>query len=383
MKPAQAVTTFLAIVRNWRYVRFPTLTRPMIDPAPLPVRIGSHEADLDDAFLMRVQACYQRATAQAAASDGAIWQALEERNRPFLDALKGSDPSALRPFLETLYAGDLLMGMGHVQRFIQGRKTLYPRPYFAMRVRDALMSLSEALALRGPASNQQTPLAGYRDRLRADLTPLVAEIELTLGHPVNVPAIGCPPGAEIGGRLFNPDLIRHAYVPHRITELCIGPEDPVLEIGGGYGVVARYMVLRGHRAWTIVDLPYVNAIQMLWLGATLGPDKVSGHGERRGDVHLHPSTDKVGLEAPVALALNMDSLPEIAAEEANAYLDLICRKADRFLSINQEAQATPRGGDAQNSVPRMMDGRPMRRLFRHPYWMEQGYVEELYARWQT
>ncbi len=351
----------------------------MIDPGPLPVQIAGDNSDLDDEFLARVQTCFKSAMSGEELRDGNIWKDYEQRNLPFVEALRHSDPSLLRPFVETLFANDVLLGMGHVQRFVRGRKTIYPRAYFGMRVRDSVMSLAEALAITGPHSNQQTSLSAYRNALSAELGPLIEKIEDVLGHSVATPEIGCPPGAEIDGRLFNPDLLRHAYVPHRLRQLNVGNDDPVLEIGGGYGVVARYGYLGGHRAWTIVDLPYVNAIQMLWLGATIGPDAVSGHGEARAAIHLHPSTDKAALDRPISFALNMDSLPEIPAEEAARYLDLICTRADRFLSVNQEARARPRGGTAQNSIPEMMRNRPMHRASRHPYWMEQGYVEELYV----
>ncbi|MEM7190900.1 MAG: hypothetical protein AAF439_14920 [Pseudomonadota bacterium] len=234
MKPAQAIETFLAVARNWRYLRFPTLTRPMIDATALPVRIGSDESSLSDAFLARVQSCYAHALEEQNADPSAIWKAMEDRNKLFLSALSSDDPAALRPFVETFYAGDMLMGMGHLQAFVKGRKTLYPRPYFGMRVRDSLMALGEALAVRGPPSNQQTPLRAYRSMMQADLAPLIADIETALGHEISVPQVGCPPGAEIAGRLFNPDLIRHAYVPHRLRQLGLKPDDPVLEIGGGY-----------------------------------------------------------------------------------------------------------------------------------------------------
>lgn len=350
----------------------------MIDAAPLPVGLAGDRSQLSDEFLSRVQECYRRSAA-AEDAPGAIWGGLAARNSAFTNALASRDPEILRPFVGTLYSGDLLLGMGHVQAFVVGRKTIYPQKYFSMRLRDAVLALGEALAVVHPASNQQTPLREYRNRLRSDPSEQIAAIERCLGHPIDVPEIGCPPVVRVAGRNFNPDLVRHAYIPHRLEQLDIAPDDPVLEIGGGYGVVARYAVLRGHRAWTIVDLPYVNAIQMLWIGATLGPEFVSGTGEPRAAIHLHPSTDKPGLVDDYALALNMDSLPEMPVDEAAHYLDLIEARCRRFLSVNQEAAAGPRRQAAQNVVPQLMAGRSLRRVSRHPYWMEQGYVEELYA----
>lgn len=375
MKPQEAIRQIGAALAGWRYIRFPTLTRPMLGAEGLPARNGENRVSLPDAFLARVMTCHARAMAAAETGDGAIWASIAARNRPFLDALASGEPSRLRPFADALYAGQAMMGMAHVQGFVTGGKTIYPRRYFGLRVRDSVLALAEALGVLGPPSNQQTPFRRYRDYLNQDLAPVIASIEAVIGHAIATPQVGCPPVVEIGDGLYNPDLIRHAYVPWRISQLGIGPGDPVLEIGGGYGCVARYAVLRGLSDWTIIDLPYVSAIQMLWLGAALGTDAVSGIGEPRAAIHLLPNSAKAELATRrFALALNMDSLPEISAEEAGRYLDLIAGSADRFLSVNQEARKS-----AQNSVSEMMRSRPMRRLARHPYWMEQGYVEELYV----
>ena len=181
-------------------------------------------------------------------------------------------------------------GMAHVQAFVAGRKTIYPKPYFALRVRDTILSLAEALAINGLPSNQQTSWSDYVAYLNQDLTDVIAEIEKRLGYKIEAPEVGCPPAYRIGGRPFNPDFIRHAYVIYRVGQVGIQPGDPILEIGGGYGCVARYAFLSDHTNYTIIDLPYVNAIQMLFLGATVGSCNVSGYGETPA-----PSDSKTAL----------------------------------------------------------------------------------------
>ena len=156
-----------------------------------------------------------------------------------------------------------------------------------------------------------------------------------------------------------------------------------LEIGGGFGAVSRYGHMRGFADITIIDLPFANAVQAGFLAATLGEDKVRFHTEAdresSGKVTLWPSTRKASLTRNFALAINMDSLPEINAEEAQAYLDLIRDQADAFWSVNQEAEKETKGGMKQNRVSAMADAMTeFHRKHRHPYWLEQGYVEELY-----
>ena len=241
--------------------------------------------------------------------------------------------------------------------------------------------MAEALAINGPPSNQQTSWSDYVAYLNQDLTDIITEIEKRLGYAIDAPEVGCPPVCRIGGRPFNPDFTRHAYVMHRVGQLGIQPDEPILEIGGGYGCVARFAYLRGHTDYTIIDLPYVNAIQMLFLGATIGSGNVSGYGEARAAVQLIPSHRKELIAGRShALAINMNSLPELERSEALEYLELISRASRYFLSINQEARKTYGNKGEQLFINRMIaESGLMQLLNRHKYWMDQGYTEELYA----
>ncbi len=310
-----------------------------------------------------------------------MWSELERGNADFISALESDRPEALRKISENLYAGRLMAGMAHIQAFVAGRKTIYPKPYFALRVRDAILSLAEALAINGLPSNQQTSWSAYIAYLNQDLTDIIAEIEKRLGYAIAAPEVGCPPVCRIGGRPFNPDFIRHAYVMQRVEQLGIRPDEPIFEIGGGYGCVARFAWLSGRTDYTIIDLPYVNAIQMLFLGATIGSENVSGYGEVRAAVQLVPSHRKELVAGRShALAINMDSLPEMERSEAVEYLEIASRSSRYFLSINQEAQKIHGAKGAQMFVSQTIAGSGLMQLLsRHKYWMEQGYTEELYA----
>lgn len=379
MKLADASLLLRTLAADWRYIRFATLTRPFLGAQMLPVSVASGSAGLSDDFLRRVQECYKRSCEINPLGPKTIWSGLEQKNKDFLEALQSENLGSLKSIIECLFEGSTIEGMAHVQAFVRGKKTIYPKGYFSHRVKDTILSLSEALGVSCPPSNQQTSLRSYVEYLNQDMAPLIEKVEAALGHSISMPMMGCPPVAEIGGRYYNPDLIRHAYIPYRIRQLGIGTDEPVLEIGGGYGCVARYAALHGYQNWTIIDLPYVNAIQMIWIGATLGEQSVSGLGEVRAQVHLVPSNAKELVRSErFALALNMDSLPEIPAEEADDYLDIVTAKADMFLSVNQEAQKMHRGKFTQNSVHMMMQEKSMIIAHRVPYWMEQGYVEELY-----
>lgn len=383
MKLKDKSLLFRYLLRDWRFVRFATLTRPFLGAEELNLSIATSEVVLSDDFFCRVQRCYRNSLDLGHRPLGTVWKDLEEKNKSFFQALENDNISNLRSIVNNLFEGSTIEGMAHVQAFIEGKKTIYPKQYFSYRTKDSVLSLSEALGLSSPPSNQQTTLRAYVDYLNQDLEPLVEEIETALGHPISAPFVGHPPVAQIGSRFYNPDFIRHAYVPNRIKQLGLSEGDTILEIGGGYGCVARYAFLRGFKHWTIIDLPYVNALQMIWLGATMGEDVVSGIGENQAAIHLIPSNAKDSIrDEPFALALNMDSLPELPEQEAEDYLSIVGKNANLFLSINQEARKVHGQFGAQNSVHSMMRGSDMELIQRSPYWMEQGYIEELYRRVQ-
>ena len=216
--------------------------------------------------------------------------------------------------------------------------------------------------------------------INTDLTADVEAIETVLGYSIQCPNFGRPPVASIGKYFINPDFVRHAYVPHRLRQLGLAGGD-ILEIGGGFGCLERFCSLVGCRSYTIIDLPYVNAIQMAFIGATLGEGAVCGFGESEAKIRILPATRKMtAFDRSFDVAVNMDSLPEINLGEAQDYLRLIKSNAKRFLSVNQEARNVHKGTFKQHFVPELVASiGGFSLLSRHPYWIQQGYVEELYG----
>jgi hypothetical protein len=167
----------------------------------------------------------------------------------------------------------------------------------------------------------------YLATMRGDHVGLLARLEARLGWSLAMPAVGRPYVARLGERVTAPDMLRHASLAHALAQTGLGPHSRVLEIGGGFGMFALCARRAGIGHVTIIDLPFVNAIQMGYLGAALSPAEVSGVGE---------------AEAAIAL------LPPVVPQH-------------RVAELVAEA-----GG--------------WRRISRHRAWMEQGYVEEVYAR---
>ena len=352
----------------------------MIDPPPLSYGKLDSVTTYSDNFLDRLFLAFE--DADSGPGDHDIWSEISGHSADFVRALRVKDRAIVRQMLAEMFQSNLLLGMAH-SSILTTDKSPYGKAYFGMRVRDSLLALAEMLAIKGVESHHQTSFSDHVALTNGDLSYLIPEIESRLGHPITAPDAGQPAITRMGAHALNPDFLRHAYAMYRLENLGFKKSGPILEIGGGFGAVARYGHLRGFTDITIIDLPFANAVQAGFLAATLGEDVVRFHNEPESEdkatVTVWPSTRKEYLPDEFMLAINMDSLPEINATEAQAYLDLIAQRSDAFWSVNQEAEKQTKGGMKQNRVSAMADAMAeFHRQHRHPYWMEQGYVEELF-----
>jgi len=369
---------------NIRNIRFPTLTRLMINP---PGFVGSYLENLQsysDEFIKNVCSAYNAAHLENRAHD--VWSEITNHSAKFERALLDGHRDDVARQLATMFQSNLLVGMAHSAVHLSNDSP-YGKAYFGLRVRDSLLALAEALAIKGVESNHQTSFSEHVRLTNGDVSALVAPIEAKLGHSISPPDFGQPAVVSVGQYFLNPDFIRHAYAMHRIEMLGFSKAGGVLEIGGGFGCVARFASIRGFEKITVVDLPFANAAQAGFLAGTLGEDRVRFHNssadrDNPGNqkiITLWPSTLINQMDQQFELAINMDSWPEINREEAMKYLQYIKQHARYFWSVNQEAEKTTRGGMTQNRVSQMVEEiGGFKRIHRHAYWMEQGYVEELY-----
>jgi putative sugar O-methyltransferase len=367
--------------RDRRLFTHPTFTHALIDALKPDVVLSRAETALDSTLIQRVAACYGRSSRDAAGTSPSMWDQLQTRRGDFIAALQAADAPAIGSFVNTMFRFDLLEGMGHAEAlFLDEENNPYTKDYFRLRVSDCVLSLAEALALHPAPSYAQMRLPDYIEHLRVDQNALFARIEASLGFSLAAPDVGMPPGCRLNGTFTTPDLLRHAYTVHRLRSLGYGPDSRILEIGGGFGAAALLAFRAGFRRYTIIDLPFVGAIQMLYLGHALGRDKVAGAGEASAAISLlPPSAIRAVPDKSIDLVVNTDSLPEIGHGTALEYMQQIKRITRAFLSINQEAQKHHPGVGKQNLVPALAEasgGYLRRHRFRH--WMEQGYVEEYY-----
>ncbi len=243
---------------------------------------------------------------------------------------------------------------------------------------NAIIALAKALGVMGI----ENPESGGKQLCKANLKQLsnpelLQKIEENIGFKIYKPDFignGNLPVPEYGITTN-----RHCYylwILKKIMELCPDRNSGIIEIGAGMGFLGYYLDKAGYKDYTIIDLVRVNACQTYFLARNL-PDRdiiLSGERENPFDLAykdsiktLHSNDFKNIEKNRFSIMINMDSLTEMIIEEANKYIQSDC--APLLLSINHEINDY-----------RVIDiAKPYRKLlYRYPFWLRDGYVEELY-----
>jgi hypothetical protein len=134
---------------------------------------------------------------------------------------------------------------------------------------------------------------------------------------------------------------------------------------------------------TIFDIPVVNLLAGHFLIGALGEESIRLEGET-------PGPGKINLLAhwncmseaddSFEIIANQDSFPEINKAILDEYTRQVRRLSARyFLSINHESDHPTTGEERHVNVSTLLKSAPgFRRIYRSPYWLRRGYVEELY-----
>ena len=145
------------------------------------------------------------------------------------------------------------------------------------------------------------------------------------------------------GRL-NSDIVRYSVVLGDLLSAGLLSRDGsprVLEIGGGYGGLARLCLQFNPRiAYVICDLEESLFIQGVFLSQHLGADKVKlglPAALEPGLVYLVPQTRADGLQGlRFDFAVNQQSMQEMTLQQVEHYCGILEKCADRFYSCNRK-----------------------------------------------
>lgn len=168
------------------------------------------------------------------------------------------------------------------------------------------------------------------------------------------------------------------YLPFRLSQIInvdlnAITQPRICEIGAGLGRTALFANQLGLKDYTLVDIPMTTISQGYYLMRCLGEDAVVLPGEKRKSreqIRLMHSEDFFASDEKYDVIVNVDSLTELGNKLATEYLRKISEITPYFLSINHECNPV-RVIDLLKELEKPCNSS------RFPYWMRNGYVEEL------
>jgi hypothetical protein len=325
----------------------------------------------DDGLVLRVTTAYRAADATDVGDTASFWlnefaRVKQADHTVLLDGDLASAATLLRnPARSQLFFGfdDLFdhsawpqyqHRLGHI---LAGKEYLY----------DLLLRIAEAVGVRRLHYPEILGPGGPP----AEVESILADLDQAFGFHVTFPN---PFPEEIGlatsRGVASFRAIQSLYQAHRIVELA-GRAARVVEIGGGLGRTAYYARKFGIRDYTLIDLPLTNVAQGYFLGRVLGDDAITLFGESGGGgIRVLPPSRFLDTADCYDIAVNVDSMTEMAAATAQAYFSRIRARAGVFLSVNHEFNPfTVKDMSAEHGI---------HAASRMPYWLRRGYVDEVF-----
>lgn len=263
---------------------------------------------------------------------------------------------------------------GGITTCIDGyNKNLNPA-HIALTYWDKLVCLAEYLGVLRVESPEAGPWgAGLHESLNKVIDGIEKEIGIEISPPLGIIHTD---GVETDKGLFHYRHINALYSAIKVVRL-MRKGGAALELGGGLGITAMYAYKLGVQDYTILDLPITCLLAGHYLIHAVGERGVTLYGEQQmdGEIKILPYWKCLSIpEKSKSLILNQDSLPEIADNLIEEYLNQFKRVGkEYFLSINHEC-FYPR---TVNNFVRKSGG--YEQIYRSRNWVREGYVEELYS----
>lgn len=316
-----------------------------------------------------------------------IWEILQNGpHHEFINLLSQNNPKSLALYLCNMYAQQITHGLAQgyewYKALISDENT---RANAAASYKDKLVSLAELL---GCISYEDPEQGRWEENIHMDVDYLVSEIEKVLHVNLEAPKfLGGLFGIVTKRGILDARFLYSIYTVWRISSLLKKPKinSVICEIGGGIGHAAYCSYKFGLKDYTIFDLPYICVVSGYFLLKSLPKGRVLLYGEKsknsKNRVKIYPFwVLNKSKNKSFDITFNSDSFPEIDPEIVNWYLSLIKNKTRNYLlSINQEGNALRSNDKHQIPLPDMIKShKGYKKLYRFPYWMREGYIEELY-----
>ena len=332
----------------------------------------------DTRIVERLLKSYQGASSDQYGSDS-IWREIFNlHHKHFHEIFMRGDVEKARQILANPNKSNIFYGFDELCAIFAPNWQNDPKS-LASNCQDNLLRLAEAMGalwLENPETGVAPSLTNAEMSTDQILRAMEAILEVEISFPDIFPdAVGA--GSSRGIVTYR--AVQALYLAFRLRRIFQDDHDPytsnsICEIGAGLGRSALFASQLGLKNYTIVDIPMTAISQGYYLMRCLGEDAVALAGEPRrvqDQIKLMYPEEFFSSAEHFDLVVNVDSLTELGHDLGTRYLKKISTITPKFLSINHEA----------NSI-RVIDllkelDRPYK-ISRYPYWMRQGYVEEIF-----
>lgn len=323
-------------------------------------------APSDAALASRIAKAYATNLANFGGYGDSMWDDINRLARPIHDLLVGGSADELALALDRPHTTNLLLGFDNPVAapwgFADEDRNLLSNevgPDMLERIYRAVRRLAEATGA-AQVTNPET-LTGTALSVDDYLAAIDERLGIELDFPNFYPH---EKGIRSNRGIIGYRPLQAIYQAYRLKSL---GADKVMEIGAGLGRTAYYSHRMGIRDYTIVDIPLSNVAQTHFLSRALGVDEVSVTGEERRTIRIVGPSFVAATHERFDVVLNVDSLSEMDPGIAAGYVAFARNAASTMVSINREWADRPRLADIIEDAP----------VMRVPYWMRDGYVEEI------
>lgn len=327
--------------------------------------VGEPDPD-GPALARRIAAGYVANVAAFGGYGDSMWEEINRLARTFHDLLTRGTPAELATALDRPHTTNLFLGFDNPVAapwgFIDEDRNLLSNevgPDLVARIYRSVARLAEATGavhVSNPETSTGTafPIDDY-----------LAAIDERIGIELDFPNFYPHEKGIVSRRgIISYRPLQAIYQAFRLKSL---GATKVMEIGAGLGRTAYYAHRMGIRDYTIVDIPLSNVAQAHFLSRALGASEVSLPGEDRAAIRVVGPGFVSTTEERFDVVLNVDSLSEIDPQIASGYIAFARNAAETLVSINREWDDRPRIADLLKEAA----------VLRMPYWMRDGYVEDI------
>ena len=288
-----------------------------------------------------------------------------------------SSPDFLSKTMNSIFKTNYMYGLSSGSAF-KYQKNFLGKKIWSLKYYDIIISFCEYLSIINHESFSQGNFAYYIDK---NITKLIKKIKSKCKVDISFPNIGSPYGININNNLITFENIEHLYASEKIWEyinLFYSKNNKklnIVEIGGGYGGLARNIFLKKTnfiKSYSLVDLPLMLAYQKYFINKSIGKKLVSNKFKFLSPKNFFIDKSKIDI------MINQNSFPEMNINIVNKYakkfLKNFSNKNSLLISFNHEAF-----DNRQVLVPRVLENlKKFKRISRTLSWVRRDYVEEVY-----